>query len=140
MLAAALVGGYRAVKHFNRVSEMAESDNPTKDLTSKVTTTFAGSLTPKKKDDTEKEAKQIKKEAKYDGKYVSTSPLSGATAFDVAIPVGAALLAAAGVYKAVDSWANARRNRLLDAGIAAKDNALKQLMQTRARVAKGMAT
>lgn len=142
LLAAGLVGGYRALKHLNRVSEMAESDNPAGKLRSQLSTTFEGKLTPT--DETkveEKTASQQKTaEEKLDDKWVMMGPITPHNLLSLSVPFAASLLAAGAAYGLVDNWASARRNRKLDTAIKAKDNAVKQLMQARARVAKGNIT
>ena len=148
LLAAGLVGGYRAIKHFNRVSEMAESDSPAKKMRSQLGTTFVGKLTPSdtpeaEDEETQEESKETKtasRESKPDGKAVNMPPFSTQNLLSMSIPLGATMLAAGLAYGAVDSWASARRNRKLDEAIHAKDNAAKALMRTRARIAKGLAT
>lgn len=132
LLAAGLVGGYRAIKHFNRVADMAEADNPAGKLRSQLSTTFEGRLEPK-----EASAALSKTAEKWDGKAVAMPAISWQNLFGMSIPLGASLLAASLAYSGVDHWAAARRNRKLDTAIQAKDRAVKSLMKTRARIAKG---
>jgi hypothetical protein len=61
-------------------------------------------------------------------------------ALGMSLPIGATLLAATLAYKGVDNLAAKRRNAILDKAIANKGNAVKSLMQTRARIAKGTIT
>ena len=123
LLAAGLVGGYRAVKHFNRMSDMAEKNNPAKQLETQLGTTFNTTM---------------KSKTASGGRVVpKPNVFSVPTAVSVAVPLGAMLLAAAGSYKAVDSWADGRRNKKLDASMEAKSNAIKELMLARAKIPRG---
>jgi len=149
LLAAGLVGGYRALKHVDKVSDMAEEDNPGKELSSQLSTTFEGTLSskdmsPAKKALKEQQKKQQQKTAADSGVKdptdVDIRAFSANNFLGMAVPVGATLLAACLAYKGVDDLVGARRNKLLDETIAEKDNALKKMMQTRARIAKGTAT
>lgn len=46
LLAAGLFGGYRVIRHLDRVSDMAEADNPAGKLRSQLSTTFSGKMAP----------------------------------------------------------------------------------------------
>ena len=126
LLAAALVGGYRAVKHFNEMDDLEEADRPGKELASQLSTTFEGSMLPEKQ----------KKSAA--GRIGPDDIFSWRNFFGTAIPIGATLLAASVAADAVDNYYDARRNKALDKAIASKENAVKQLITARARMAKGM--
>lgn len=144
LLAAGIVGGARAIKHLNTVSEMADKDNPAGKLKSQISTTFEMPLNQTKKAGQGDPAKAEEPTYYYgtgapgSGNYYST--FSWENALGMALPVGATLLAATLAYKGVDSLASARRNRILDDAIKGKGNAIKNLMQARARIAKGNIT
>lgn len=150
LLAAGIVGGARAIKHLNTVSEMADKDNPAGKLKSQISTTFEMPLKQTKKawqnGDSGKSGGSSETPAYYHGTgepgagghYQST--FSWANALGMALPVGATLLAATLAYKGVDSLVATRRNRILDDAIKGKGDAIKSLMQTRARIAKGNIT
>lgn len=137
LLAAGIVGGARAIKHLNTVADMAEKDNPAGKLKSQLSTTFEMPLN---------NSKQANGDGTYyhgtgapgTGHYQSTFSLENA--LGMALPVGATLLAATLAYKGIDSIAASRRNRILDDAIKGKGDAVKSLMQTRARIAKGTIT
>lgn len=136
LLAAGVVGGIRALKHFDNVSEMSEDDGFTPALKSQVSTTFEFPLGQKKSASEDGEAPTF-----YHGTgdpdvgyYESTA--SAANILGMALPVGATLLAATLAYKGVDEWASERRNRILDESLRAKSQTVKQLIQARARIAK----
>lgn len=139
LLAAGLFGGARAIKHLNTVADMADKDNPAGKLKSQISTTFDMDLQDKQK----KEAAEKEAPAAYyhgtgeagSGYYQTT--ISPSNILGLALPIGATLLAASLAYKGVDSFAAKRRNRILDDAIAGKSQAVKKLMQTRARIAKG---
>lgn len=139
LLAAGLFGGARAIKHLNTVSDMADKDNPAGKLKSQISTTFDMDLQNKQK----KEAASKEAPAAYyhgtgepgSGYYQTT--ISPSNILGLALPIGATLLAASLAYKGVDSYAATRRNRILDDAIEGKSKAVKKLMQTRARIAKG---
>lgn len=137
LLTAALVGGSRAIGHYSRMSELAKSDNPADKLVSNISTTFEGEMGHKKGQ---------KKAATRNNTYDPTDTLglpdtfSAANVFNTAIPLSAAVLAAALTYRKVDDYYDKKRNKALDESIAAKENAIKQIMTARARVAKANAT
>ena len=138
LLAAAAVGGFRALKHFDRMNDMAEKDHPGGNLSSQISTSFEGNLGPS---GTLEKSSAVKKAAEgSNGNNITVDPLDWTNIIGTAVPVGATLLAASLAYKGVDSLVSARRNRLLDQTIARKDDAIKGLIQTRARIAKGTAT
>lgn len=136
LLAAAAVGGFRALKHFDRMNDMAEKDHPGGNLSSQISTSFEGTLGPT--GTLEKSSAAVSSDPAGDN--IKVDPLDWTNIAGTAIPVGATLLAASLAYKGVDSLVSARRNRLLDQTIARKDDAIKGLIQTRARIAKGTAT
>lgn len=126
ILAAALFGGIRGVQHLNRVAEMRDKDDPGQKLDSQLSTTFAVPLG---------------KHAAMDGvptqEVMRPPAISLKNITNTAVPVGAFLLAAATAWKTMDTVADKRRNRLLTDAVAAKSNTMRDLMQTRARIAKG---
>lgn len=139
LLAAGLFGGARAIKHLSTVADMAEKDNPAGKLKSQISTTFDMDLQgQQKKEATEKSTPAAYYHGTGDdafGHYQNT--VSASNILGLALPIGATLLAASLAYKGVDSVAASRRNRILDDAIAGKSKAVKSLMQTRARIAKG---
>lgn len=132
LLAAALVGGYRVAKHFQTATQLEAKDSTARKVTSGLDNSFATSM-----------GKNLTKNSaeEDDGKWIkrptvaSFSNIAGTVA-----PLGASLLVASLAYSMADDWADNRRNRLLDEAIARKSEAVKQLIQTRGRVARGSAT
>ena len=151
LLAAAGIGGYRALRHINEMRDLSDADRPGKDLSSQVSTTFAGKLSGnqkkrKKKKDEDEEQQKAASVVKQEKNDPAPAPATGAvpdnnftptTFFRAAVPTGALLLAGALAYKGVDEAFDRRRNKQLDKAIAAKENAIKNLITTRARIAKG---
>lgn len=142
LLAAGLFGGARAIKHLNTVADMADKDNPAGKLKSQISTTFDMDLQDKQKNQKKEAADKSTPAAYYHGTGESGSgyyqtTVSPSNILGLALPIGATLLAASLAYKGVDSFAAKRRNRILDDAIAGKSQAVKKLMQTRARIAKG---
>ncbi len=121
LLAAGLVGAARGVAHLNRMAELGESDNSAKKLDSQISTTFNTKMQGKKASD---------------GKVVETPTLSWTNALGVPTVIGATLLASALSYSAVDSFADKRRNNALAKAIDNKSNALKDVIQARAMIAR----
>lgn len=128
LLAAALVGGYRLASHVRRMSDMSDKDNPAGKLKSQLSTTFE---TPLSKNSSDEQS---------NGGSLDMPILSVQNALGLALPVGAVLIASGLAYNAADKWADSRRNRLLTDAVNAKNTAAKQLMKTRAMIAKGNAT
>jgi len=130
LLAMATAGTARVIRHLDTVNQMAEDhEDPANKMRSQLGTTFAVPLG---------------KRAGY-VMGMNDVPTPGATAIvensvNVAAPLAALVLAAATSWKAVDHWADARRNRLLTSAIDSKSNTVRALMQARARVAKGTIT
>ena len=131
LLTAGVVGSFRAAKHFNRLAEMREADNPAKKLHSQIGTTFDMSLTSKNKDNEKGQGKTAELSVPM------PSIFSLNTAVGTALPLGAMLLASSVAYRAVDDWADSRRNKILDKSIADKDDTIKKLMLARAQIPKG---
>jgi len=133
LLAAGLIALYRGANHISRMADMAKSDNPAKGMKSQLSTTFAGSLEPEK---------QKKNASSKWGPNTLDQPavFSMGNAFGTALPLGAVLLATAAAYKATDDYLDKQRNKALDVAIKSKENALKRLIKTRSRLAKGNAT
>ena len=138
LLAAGVVGGARALKHFARVSDMAEADNPAGKLKSQISTTFEVPLSAKNapKDVTKTAAEQ----PADDGKWLDMPTFSLQNVLSAVAPIGATLLAASLAYAGVDAWASARRNRLIEKSVAAKSNTMRNLIKVRAKVPRGLAT
>lgn len=135
LLAAALVGGYRAAKHYTDMDELQEQDRPGKNLAGQLSTTFEGDMMPKKK---KKKKEDQKKTA--GGRIHGDGVFTWRNFFGTAIPLGATLLAASVAESATDNYFDKRRNKALDEAIANKEDAIKQLIATRARMAKGLGT
>lgn len=132
LLAAALIGGYRMSQHTAEMKDLKLADRPSKGIASQVSTTFSGDLSGKRK---KKKAEQAKTAAEV----MPSNNFTVDTLMKSAIPTGALLLAGALAYKGVDEVMDRRRNKQLDKAIAAKEDAVKNLIMTRARVAKGTA-
>ena len=126
LLAAALVGGYRALQHADEMDELEEADRPGKELASQLSTTFSGDLIPQHKD--------------ASGRVPGSGFLTWQNFFGTAIPMSAVLLASSLAYSATDNYYDKRRNQALNKSIAAKEDAIKQLIAARARMAKGVGT
>ena len=124
LLAAALFGTARGVQHVKRMADMRDEDDPGDKLPSQLSTTFAVPLG----------------KTAADQAVPMPSALSPQNIVNTAVPVGAFLLAAAGAWKGADVIADKRRNSLLTKAIAAKSNTVRDLMQVRARIAKGTAS
>ena len=125
LLAAAIAGGIRGVQHLNRVADMRDEDDPGQKLDSQLSTTFAVPLGKHASEDVPKQM------------LLMPPTLDTRNVMNTAVPVGATLLAAALAWKGMDTLADNRRNKLLTDAIAAKSNTVRDLMQTRARIAKG---
>ena len=65
--------------------------------------------------------------------------VSVGNAMSAALPLGAVILATSLAYRATDNYLDKRRNDALDQAISSKENMLKKLIKTRARLAKGNA-
>ena len=127
LLAAGLVGGYRAMKHYDDMEDLEEADRPGKELAGQLSTTFSGDLIPQEK-------------TAASGRVPGSGVFTWQNFFGTAIPTSAALLAASMAYSATDNYFDKRRNQALDKSIAAKEDAIKQLIAARARMAKGIGT
>jgi hypothetical protein len=127
LLAAALVGGLRVASHYDKVNELVDKDALAGSVSKGLDTTFSG---------------KFNKDASVDDGKWKPNPktLSWVNTLGVAIPVGATLLAASLAYRAADDWADSRRNKLLDDAIDRKGDAVKALIKTRGRIARGTAT
>jgi hypothetical protein len=140
LLAAGLIALYRGINHVGRMADLAKSDNPAHGMKSQLSTTFAGSLDPEKQ---KKAASLIKAAAAY--KYAAhelaqPAIFSAGNALGSAVPIGAVILATSLAYRMTDNYLDKKRNDTLDAAISNKENALKRLIKTRSRLAKGNAT
>lgn len=128
LLAAGAVALYRGIQHATRMADIAKSDSPAKGMQSQLSTTFAGSL----------DAKKQKKSAAVTELEQPTIGSMG-NAMSAALPLGAVILATSLAYRATDNYLDKKRNQALDEAIASKENMLKRLIKTRARLAKGNA-
>lgn len=127
-LAAGAIALYRALQHADRMAGLAKSDSPAKGMQSQLSTTFAGSL----------EAAPQKKKAATN-ELAQPTVISAGNAMSAALPLGAVILATSLAYRATDNYLDKRRNDALDQAISSKENMLKKLIKTRARLAKGNA-
>lgn len=138
LLAAGLIGGYRLLRHDDELIDIDDADRPGRDLAKQISTTFQGPLSDsrqkKKKKKQEKKAAEEYQDVPNDNTFTPFTLVKGA------IPLGATVLAAALAYKGADALADAHRNFRLDRSIAKKDQMVKDLISTRARIAKGNAT
>lgn len=128
LLTAALVGGYRSLKHYDEMEELEEADRPSKELASQLSTTFEGDLIPQAKI------------AASSGRVPGSGVFTWQNFFGTAIPMSAGLLAASLAYRGADNYFDKRRNAVLTKAIKSKEDAIKQLIATRARLAKGVGT
>lgn len=130
LLAAALVGGLRVASHYDKVNELVDKDALSGSVSKGLDTTFTGKFN-----------KDASVDPNDDGKWKPTpKSLSWVNTLGVAVPVGATLLAASLAYRTADDWADTRRNKLLDDAINRKSDAVKALIKTRGRIARGTAT
>jgi len=129
LLAAGAIALYRGLQHADRMAGLAQEDSPAKGMKSQLSTTFAGSL----------DAEKQKKEAAVN-ELDQPAWASAGNAMSAAIPLGAVILATSLAYRATDSYLDKRRNKSLDEAIASKENMLKRLIKTRAKLAKGNVT
>lgn len=133
LLAGATLATIRGVQHLSRVSRIGnDDDDPANKLKSQIATTYEVPL----------------------GKRASAMPLAPppqqiinlpkATSLEniayVAIPTSAMLLAGTAAWHLMDNFADARRNKKLKDSIDAKTARFKDLVQLRARIAKGSVT
>jgi hypothetical protein len=140
LLAAGLIGGYRMATNTNSVED--PDDRPGADMSKQLSTTFSGGLGTedneyKKK---QKKAASLNKQADPTTEVQAPNNFSWGNTIRTALPVGACILAASLAYKGFDKAMDASRNAQLDDAIASKEDVVKRLIQTRARVAKGLAT
>lgn len=141
ILAAGLVGGARALQHYGRMTDLAKSDNPANKMVSNISTTFEGDMTPS--NGKKKEKGTVKKAAKNTNMLdtlATPGSFDASNFYGAAIPLGATILAASLAYKKVDDYYDEKRNKALDEAIAAKENAVKQLITTRARIGRANAS
>jgi len=134
LLAAGLVGGYRAAKHLKDIGSIDKADRPGKNMASQLSTTFEGNLSGEEE---QKKAASVK--TAEDQAIMSPGTLSAQNLTATALPLGVLLLSAGLTYKGVDSAFDKLRNKRLDAAIAEKDKAVKKLITARAQLAKGEA-
>lgn len=136
LLTAGLVGGYRTLKHYGEMEDLESADRPGKDLAGHLSTTFTGKMnTNNVKKQQKKKAADEDSGSGYRAQYPDS--LAWTNLLGSAIPLGASLLAAAATYKYTDKYFDKQRNDALTKSIAKKDKAVKDLIATRARLAKG---
>lgn len=126
LLAASLVGGYRALRHYGEMEDLEDADRPGKELAGQLSTTFSGDLMSQNKE--------------ASGRVPNTGVFTWQNFFGTAIPMSAALLASSLAYAGADNYFDKKRNKALDNAIASKEDAIKQLITARARMAKGVGT
>ena len=129
LLAAGAIALYRSMQHVGRMADLAKSDNPANGMKSQLSTTFAGSLNPEQT-----------KSAALNNELPQPAVFSVGNALSTAVPLGAVILATSLAYKATDNYLDKKRNDALDQAIGNKENALKRLIKTRSRLAKGNAS
>ena len=137
LLTAGLVGGYRTLKHYAEMEDIESADRPGKDLAGQLSTTFTGNMNTNgsKKGQKKKAGQEDPEDAGFRAKYPDS--FAWQNLLGSAIPLGAALLAAAASYKYTDQYFDKQRNAALTKSIAKKDKAVKDIIATRARLAKG---
>lgn len=159
-LALITAAGTRALLHNNAITETYEYDDPSRKLKSQLGTTFMAPLAPDKKlDPTTGEVKEasLRKYAGWFDKLIlkgfgtkhdkrpDAVPLADPNAMltntmRVLLPMTALVLGGAGGWKLADMWSDKRRNAELTAAVDEKSRKVRQLIQTRARLAKGLAS
>lgn len=140
LLAASLAGSVRAVQHLDRVRGLKDTDKPAEGLKSQISTTFDVSLSPTRTGQAKKAAKVKVPQAGYPKQSLSLAMPGDVWTNTVrtGVPLGVALLSAVAAWKGADYIADKRKNKVLAQMIQQKNETVKKLMQTRARVAKGL--
>lgn len=139
LLAAALAGAVRGATHLSQMAKLKDRDDPADNLKSDVGTTYMGALGGNSGKPNAEEKKQLKRASEVPKQRVPfPNPLNvGENVANIAIPSMAVLLAALGGWYGADKLSdNSRKDRLNEA-IANKHATIKNLIQTRARIAKG---
>lgn len=132
LLGVGLTAAVKGLAQSEGMDKLRKYTEPDYNIRTQLGTTFNSQLAPGKK----------KKQNKTASEYTvpMPGPLSSRAVWDVALPMGAFLTAAALTYKGMDNMYDERRNAELDKSISRKSTALRQLMQARARLAKGTAS
>ena len=145
LLAAALAGGARAIRHGLQMNDLAESDAPYKNMRTGISTTFNSPLGTEEDDIRKKQG--VKKNAADEAAVapLQTVTYPDATALrrntlNLALPVLISALVAGGTYKKVDDISDKLRSNALDTAIKNKRRTVRNLMQARARQARGTIT
>ena len=136
LLAAALTAGVRGLSHIAQMESLADKDNHAKNIRTQLSTTFKGKLAPNEIEEDPK----VEKTAAFQAVEDASATDIPENVLRIGLPLGAALLASALTYKAVDKLADTTRNKVLTNTINNKRNAVRQLLMTRAKVGKGNAT
>lgn len=127
LLAAGLVGAYRAAKHVGDLGSIDSKSTAGKGMSSQLSTTFSGNLG----DEDEQ------KKTAAEGDIMAPANFSVQNLTGTALPLASMLLAAGLTYKGVDAAFDKIRNKRLDNAISRKEQAVKNLITARARLAKG---
>lgn len=127
LLAAGLVGAYRAAKHVGDLGSIDSKSTAGKGMSSQLSTTFSGNLG----DEDEQ------KKTAAEGDIMAPANFSVQNLTGTALPLASMLLAAGLTYKGVDAAFDKIRNKRLDNAISQKEQAVKNLITARARLAKG---
>jgi len=127
LLAAGLIGAYRAAKHVGDLGSIDSKSTASKDMSSQLSTTFSGNLG----DEDEQ------KKTAAEGDIMAPANFSVQNLTGTALPLASMLLAAGLTYKGVDAAFDKIRNKRLDNAISQKEQAVKNLITARARLAKG---
>ena len=134
-LALIATAAIRAGMHNNAIADTYEYDDPSRKLKSHLGTTFVAPLAPSK-EALKKKASKVREDA---------VPLAPPTSMwtntgRVAWPVLALIFGSTMGWRLADKWSDQKRNKELTEAVSQKSDLARRLMQTRARVAKGVAT
>lgn len=130
LLAAGLIGAYRTARHIGDLGAVDSKGSAGKGMSGHLSTTFSGNLGDGKEDE---EQKKVAAE----GDIMAPANFSAQNLTGTALPLASMLLASALTYKGVDYAFDKLRNKRLDNAIAQKEQAVKNLITARARLAKG---
>ena len=141
--AALLAAAYRGMQHINTMSELSQNDDPDKKMEKEIGTTFNVDFSNGK---TENKTEEMPKKA-AESDIVRTREVEMPHYANIyrntiysGLPIAAFVLAAAAGYNWVDKKSDQRLNEAVTEAVANKNRAVKNLMQARARVAKGTIT
>lgn len=143
-LAAGITGLTVAIKRTADVYDTEDSNNPAKNLQSQLGTTYRVNLMdPTSSTRVDKQQKKKRKQARNDltktGVYRHPELFSFEGATNFAVPVAAAVLASASMYRFTNKQIDKTEDSIIDNANAHKSEAIRRLIATRARVARGLA-